>query len=195
MSIKPLWGNEKLAEAIKQGNITAFEFLFNQHYGALVGYITMYTKNQQLSEDIAQYSFISLWESRDNISTNFSPKNYLYTIAYNHYIDLYRKEKRKNALLEELRLENLYNRIEEDKDIFDLRLKKLGKIIEQLPPRCKEILILSRKRGLEYNEIAEKLKISPRTVEEQIRIAFKKIRKGFENGKFLLFFFRKVTNY
>ena len=146
----------------------------------MVSYITTFTQNRQQSEDIVQHSYITLWQKRDRLLKGTSPKNYLYTIAYNHYIDLYRKTVRKNNFLMELQMENLRNRIEEDYEVLDKRIAKLKQIIAQLPPRCKKILYLSRQRGLEHIEIAEQLNISHRTVEEQIRIAFEKIRAGFK---------------
>ncbi|MEE9361460.1 MAG: RNA polymerase sigma-70 factor [Cellulophaga sp.] len=179
MSIHSSMSNEELVTAIQQEDSAAFEFLFNQYYSPLVGYIITFTKNRQQSEDIVQHSYITLWQKRNRLLKDTSPKNYLYTIAINHYIDLYRKTVRENYFLMELQRENLHNRIEEDYEVFDKRIAKLKKIIAQLPPRCKEILYLSRQRGLEYVEIAEQLNISPRTVEEQIRIALKKIRAGF----------------
>lgn len=190
MSIYSSMSNEELVAAIQQEDSAAFKFLFNQYYGPLVGYITTFTQNRQQSEDIVQHSYITLWQKRDRLLKETSPKNYLYTIAYNHYIDLYRKALRKIDLLEELRLENLYNRIDEDRDFLDRRIAKLKNIIALLPPRCKEVLYLSRQRGLEYMEIAEQLNISPRTVEEQIRIAFKKIREAFaDDPTFLVLLF------
>ena len=173
--------NEELVAAIQQGDRGAFKFLFNKYYSPLVGYIMTFTQNHQQSEDIVQHSYITLWQKRDRLLKSSSLKNYLYTIAYNRYIDLYRKTVLKNDFLMELQMENLRNHIEEDYEVLNRRITKLKQIIAQLPPRCKEILYLSRQRGLEHIEIAEKLNISHRTVEEQIRIAFKKIRAGFEN--------------
>ena len=194
MSIYSSMSNEELVAAIQQTDSAAFKFLFNQYYSPLVGYITTFTQNQQQSEDIVQHSFITLWQKRDRLLKDTSPKNYLYTIAYNQYIDLYRKAIRKNDFLEELQIENLRNRIEEDQEFLNNRIARLRKIIERLPPRCKEILYISRQRGMEYIEIAEQLNISPRTVEEQVRIAFKKIRKSFEDDNLLLFLlFRTLT--
>lgn len=194
MVIYSTWSNEKLLLAIQNGNQSAFEFLFNQHYTHLVGYITTYTQDKQLSQDIVQHSFISLWNKRDQLKLKTSPKNYLYTIAYNRYIDLYRKKLRDDNLLRELCLENLRNNIEENRDVLEKRIAKLKTITEKLPPRCKEILYLNKQRGLDYKEIAEKLGISPRTVEEQIRIAFKKIRKGFKDSQVLFFITQKFFN-
>ena len=191
MSDYSSWNNKKLVDAIQKGDKMAFEFIFNLYYKPLLGYVTTFSKNREQSEDIVQQSFVSLWEKRNKLQKNISPKNYLYTIAYNNYIDFYRKEKRTNALLEDLLKENLQNRIDEDQEFLDNRILKLRKVIENLPPRCKEILYLSKQRGLEYLEISEKLKISPKTIESQIRLAFKKIRKEFENNNYILIFIKK----
>lgn len=191
MTMYDSWSSKELLKAIQSGDKKAFEFLFKKHYANLVGYITTYTQDGQLSEDIVQYSFIRLWNKRDKILIKSSPKNFIYTIAYNRYIDLYRKKKRDDNLLKELCLENLRNNVEENDEVVKARIIKLKKLIENLPPRCKEILYLNKQRGLDYNEIAEELKISPRTVEEQIRIAFKKIRKGFKESKILFILFKK----
>jgi len=181
--------NKELTKFIKNGDSNAFKLLFDKYYSGLVGFIDVHTQNRDLSEDIVQYSFMILWEKRSKLKDEASPKNYLYTIAYNRFVDLYRKKKRSNDLVEELLRENLKERIEEDSEFLEKRVTKLKKLIEHLPPRCKEILYLSKQRGLEHMEIAKKLKISNKTVEEQIRIAYKKIRKGFENeGLFFLFF-------
>ncbi|WP_375141560.1 sigma-70 family RNA polymerase sigma factor [Aestuariibaculum sp. M13] len=64
-----------------------------------------------------------------------------------------------------------------------------------LPPKCKEILELNKLRGLNYKEIAEKLNISEKTVENQMSVAYKKIRKGFENDRlFLPLILKKISN-
>jgi DNA-directed RNA polymerase specialized sigma24 family protein len=53
-------------------------------------------------------------------------------------------------------------------------------LVNVLPKHCKEIILLSKEGGLKNREIAEKLRISIKTVEAQMRIAVKKIREGFE---------------
>ena len=180
-----LLSNEELVVALQKGDELAFNFIFNQHYKLLVAFISINTKNKDQSEDIAQHSFISLWNARKSLHLDVSPKSYLYTIAHNQYIDQYRKSIRERDVIEELRLQNLQSFIEEDNEVVEQNIIRLKAIINELPPRCKEILIMSRQRGLDYNEIANELNISPRTVEEQIRIAFKKIRKVFKESNLL----------
>ena len=62
-----------------------------------------------------------------------------------------------------------------------LQLHKLHVAIDTLPSKCKEILKLNKFEGLQYEEIAAYLNLSPKTVEAQMRIAYIKIREAFEN--------------
>lgn len=176
----PFMDNEELVVALREGDELAFEFLFKNYYKPLLAFITTYTRNAEQAEDIVQQTFISLWHKKDDLKLKVSPKNYLYTIAYNQFVDHYRKSVRQSNFLEEFRLEFLRDSIHEDDELLEKRIVKLKAIIEKLPPKCKKILIMSRQQGLKYKEIATSLGISPRTVEEQVRIAFKKIRKAFE---------------
>lgn len=184
----------QLIEAICKDDEKAFKVLFSNYYKSLVGYITTFTNDVYLSEDIVQQAFIALWIKRHKIKIEKSPKSYLYSIAYNAYIDDVRKKKNESAFFSDLREAALREAILEDKEVLEIRIKKLKTIIDTLPPRCKEVFELNKLRGLKYAEIAIKLNISVKTVEAQMSIAFQKIRKGFEQDKLFLFFIQKKLN-
>ncbi|MEP1487731.1 MAG: RNA polymerase sigma-70 factor [Algibacter sp.] len=180
-------------EAVKKfraGEESAFKYLFNLYYDRLVTYIVTYTHDKMSSEDIVQQAFIDLWNDRDKLNELRSPKNYLYAIAYNRFIDSVNKNKRQNRLLDLVYENALRNRINEDTEQLDKRVEKMNRIIESLPPKCKEIILMNKIQGIKYKEIAGIMNISIKTVEAQMSIAFKKIRKGFEKDKLTLFFLR-----
>ncbi|MEC3907872.1 RNA polymerase sigma-70 factor [Tamlana sp. 2201CG12-4] len=178
-------------KALKSGDKSGFKCLFDRYYNLLVVFITSHTFNKLQAEDIVQQTFISFWENRDKLASDKSPKNYLYTIAYNKYIDSIKTKKKRSKLLEELWEISLRNRIAEDNEVQEKRIEKLKLIISNLPPKCQEIIRLNKVEGLKYKEIATQLDISIKTVESQIRIAFKKIRKGFKNESVFTLFFSK----
>ncbi|MEP5340875.1 MAG: RNA polymerase sigma-70 factor [Algibacter sp.] len=180
-------------EAVKKfraGEESAFKYLFNLYYDRLVTYIVTYTHDKMSSEDIVQQAFIDLWNDRDKLNELRSPKNYLYAIAYNRFIDSVNKNKRQNRLLDLVYENALRNRINEDTEQLEKRVEKMNRIIESLPPKCKEIILMNKIQGIKYKEIAGIMNISIKTVEAQMSIAFKKIRKGFEKDKLTLFFLR-----
>ncbi len=57
-----------------------------------------------------------------------------------------------------------------------VRIEKIHRAINQLPPKCRQIFMLSKMNGLSYIEIAEHLKISPKTVENQVIRGLKLLR-------------------
>lgn len=179
--------NKELVLKIKQGDHIAFKFIFKSIYSHLLAYVTTFTHDQQEAKDIVQNSFIILWNKRKELLEDSSLKNYLFTVAYNLYINQYRKNKFKLKVFNELKLEALNNRIPHDKTIQEQRSKKLVALIDKLPPRCKQIILLNKRDGLKYKEIAKTLNISVKTVETQMRIAYQKIRDGFKNKTFYLF--------
>ncbi|MFI1771462.1 RNA polymerase sigma factor [Thalassobellus citreus] len=183
--------DEFLLKAIKKDDNEAFKELFDKYYQQLVSYTITFTNDLSLAEDIVQQTFIILWEKRADFEINKSIKSYLYTVSHNTYIDYYRKLKRQDSFLDDLKYEALNRQTIEDNDLTEKRIKQLKAIIEELPPRCKEILLLNKTKGLKYSEIAKLLDISNKTVESQMRIAFKKIREGFEKGNILLLLFTK----
>jgi RNA polymerase sigma-70 factor (ECF subfamily) len=170
-----------LIEAIKQDDNSAFEELFNRHYKPLVAYINTFTNDIYLSEDIVQQTFITIWTQRNRLPLIKSIKNYLHTVSYHAFIDHYKKSKRNDAFFDDLKEKALRDSIDDDSELAERRILKLISIVDSLPPRCKEILRLNKIEGLKYIEISKKLDISVKTVESQMRIAFQKIREGFED--------------
>ena len=181
----------KIVRAIKKGDSNAFKELFKKYYDALVNYVRTYANDLQVAEDITQQVFITLWTERNSLQIDKSVKGYLYTTSYRAYIDYYRKTKRRDAFIDELKEKTLRDSILEDKEITENRINRLKSIINTLPPKCKEVVELHKLRGLKYQEIAERLNISKKTVESQMRIAYAKIREGFEKDNIIMFFVRR----
>ena len=183
----------KLISKIKKNDDIAFKLIFQKFYKPLLVFTKTFTHDEDKAKDIVQEAFIILWNKRKDLLENSSLKNYLFTIAHRLYIDQYRKDQYRNKVLDELKTSALKTRIHDDENEIQKKSKKLLMLVQNLPPRCKEILLLSKRDGLRYKEIALKLDISQKTVESQIRIAFQKIRAGYKNeGYFFVFFYRKI---
>ncbi len=172
--------SEELYNKILEDDTRHLKQLFDLYYNDLCIYIFQFTKDMADAEDIVQSIFVKLWTRKHRLKIKTSIKAYLFRSAYNHYIDQLRKEKRKNLFLQELQYQGLLAQIEEEESDQEEELNQLEKFINELPQKCKEILLLSKKEGLANKEIARCLNISVKTVESQISIAFRKIRKKFE---------------
>lgn len=184
MKEKLLW------KRIKQDDELALKELFDSHYKPLCSYAFQFTKHFGDAEDIVQNEFVKLWMRRNKFVIHTSIKAYLYKSVYHAFLQQTRKEKKKEAFFISLKYEALSYRIDEDDTVLSEKIERIKNLLELLPARCKEILLLSKRDGLQNKEIADKLGISVKTVESQISIAFKKIRKGFINSKIFLILFR-----
>lgn len=179
--------------ALKKGDKQAFKTIYDSNIIGLIAFINGYTKNKTQAEDIVQETFIKLWKVRETLDLNISLKSFLYKTAYNSFIDNYRKKQRELTMLDNWMYNRLMELTIEDEDIKGKKIIHMLKAIEALPPKCKEVFVLSKYEHLKYSQIAKKLNISIKTVEAQMGRAFSLIRKEFKGQDFLNFFlfFRK----
>lgn len=186
MSNELLYENEaEIIVRLRDDDREALKVIYEKHWQAL--YISAYNilKDKEACEDILQEIFIQLWQRRGTLNIKTSFTAYLFTATrYQvfHHI-------RKSAGRQEL-FENLEERFLTDAPDSLLNTKELQQIIqaavENLPEKCREIYKLSREQHLSYKSIAEQLQISPKTVENQIGIALKKLQDTI--NRFMVFF-------
>ena len=164
----------------------AFTTLFDTYYVPLCNYIYSLTKDRQQAEDIVQDTMFIVWESRNNIQSNLSIKNYLYKIAYNKFIDTYRGNKVHLSYVDEVKKTALDYFIDKEEDYISNKNAVVFAEIQNLPPKCREAFLLSKKQGLKYKEVAEELNISVKTVEIHISKALKRIRDKVKGASFTI---------
>lgn len=132
------------------------------------------------AEDIVQNVFIKLWEKRQELNPDHPLKGFLYKSVYNEFIDQYRKSKSVSRIEKEY-VEYLNTIVLKEESENTQRLINLvKKLIEDLPPKCKQVFMLSKKEGLTNIEISEHLNISIKAVEAQITKGFRVIRKKLD---------------
>ncbi len=154
-----------------------FEMLFNKHYEPLCAFVFGAVKDFDVCEEIVQNLFVSLWEKRKETNINTSIKSYLYQAAKNAALNQIKhigiKEKHKKYINETIAdVEQSYSHSIENKELADT----IQKAINKLPTECKKIFLMSRNDELKYKEIAEKLDISVKTVENQMGKALSRLR-------------------
>ncbi|WP_136467000.1 RNA polymerase sigma factor [Flagellimonas onchidii] len=191
-----LENQEDLISRVRSGDRGAYKIVYLHYYPKLRVYILNFTQDSYIAEDIAQEVLLKLWKKRKSLHLKKSINAYLYKLAYHEFYDLNKKKKKHANELEKLRysvLSELLSR--ENETDFQLRLQKVHKAIEELPPRRKEIFILCKKHGMRYKDIAQELGISIKTVENQMGKAMSEIRKKV-NSKLvaLLFLLSKRLN-
>lgn len=180
-----------LAELIKNGDEHAFEVYFKAEFGNIVYFAKQYVNDSGVATDIAQESFISLWENHEKIESAIHLRRYLFTIAKNKALNVLKSNP--------FKLHHTYSReitanvIALSKNTIDnqfdeLTLQKLiSKVYKNLPEGAKESFILNREYGLSYTEIAELKGMSVKKVEYRIKTALKYFKENLKD--YLLLFF------
>lgn len=172
--------NANLIFHLKKGNEQAYSFLVNCYNHRLCVYANSLINDKSLAEDIVQNVFIKTWEKRKFLIADFSIQSFLYKSVYNEYINQYRKN-RSVTLLEKKYIEALDTIVEEDYSVLERLYLMVQKEVQNLPPKCKNIFLLSKQEGLSNIEISEHLNVSLKTVEYHITKAFCLIRERVDS--------------
>jgi len=190
MKRKPLEDEHLMVKSLSNGNLLAFNTLFREYGRRLYQFAFGYFKSEAEAEELVQEVFTIIWEKREDLKEELSFKSYLFTIAFN----IIRKHFRYKAYLSEYLKSGLCfdpDMQTSEKITYDSLHKYLTELVNQLPARRKEIFIKSRFEGLSIKEIAEELKISHKTVENQLTDALRFIRFNLNKEilpVFLIFF-------
>lgn len=177
---------EKLSKEREQTTITGlrvrdrkvFARVYDLYWSRL--YVSAFNmlRNREQAEDVVQEVFAYLWNNAPDLRIK-SLNAWLFTAVRYQVFNVIRSGKVRE------RFESLLITEESTENIAELRLdhedirKSLAEGLNQLPPRCREIFLLSRFDYLTHREIAQKLNLSEKTVENQIAIALKRLRKIF----------------
>lgn len=153
-------------------SIAEFETSFRCYYRPLTMYALRYTENIDDAEDIVQQAFIDTWDKLNEGKNICNLKAYLYRTVRNNCLD-YRTPHAEEACEENCKEQEPS---EEEQIVRSERDAQLWTAIDRLPQKRKQIFLLAKRDGLSYQEIAEELNISIKTVENQIAAALKTLR-------------------
>lgn len=188
MSVRPTLSDQEILTLIGQDDRAAFSELYNRYWQAMYQAAWNVLRDQESCMEVIQEVFVWLWDHRSGLQISSLPA-YLRSAVKYKVTDILRSNRAREACfvnLDELDPANLLF-IEDP-----LELKELKTVISQmsakLPQRARLIFDLSRNEQLSNREIATKLGISEKTVENQITIALKKLRIAMGSVSVWLFF-------
>lgn len=176
--------------ALKNNNFPAFDYLYNLYKERLYGFAVGYLKSTEEAKGLVQNVFLKVWENRAELDEAKSFNAYLFTIAKNTILNHFRKKANEQSYIDHLKtnFDLFYNRTAEDIEYSDLE-EQVKKIVDLLPKRRREIYLMSRTEGFNNDEIAVKLNISRKTVENQITLATKVLREKLETANIIIILF------
>ncbi|MDD2307731.1 MAG: RNA polymerase sigma-70 factor [Prolixibacteraceae bacterium] len=172
------------AEAIRgmaDGDMSAYRFLFDHHFTDLCNFLLIYLHSKELSEEIALEIFTFIWEKRQTLQIKVTFKSFLFSSAKNRAISLYRKEQKKMFTTIDFG-QSVFNDDSSSQQLMENNELReiINTAINKLPEKSKQIYQLAWEENFSHKEIAEKLGITPKTVENHVGIALRKLRESLK---------------
>lgn len=166
---------------MKSDDQEAFDLLYRRYFAQLSHFAFRRLQDEKVTEELVMDVFFALWQQREALDSSGNLAGWLHATLRNKALHELRsravREKHMSAFA--LR-QSIATDAEEDKLDTQLLQEKIKQAIERLSPQCRQAFILSRYDHLSYNEIAERMGISVKTVEKHIGKAIGLLRKDFK---------------
>ncbi len=166
-----------MMNAIKSGDQFAFEQAYITFRAKVYGYFLKRTKSHEDALDLLQTTFLKLWKYRKSISDQFTPDQHIYHIARTVFIDHLRKQTRKKRVISahDVTAIETSPAVHQVND-FDVK-KRLHEALSTMPEVRQKVFKYSKLYGCSYEEIAEQLCISVKSVDNNLTKAIRQLRK------------------
>ena len=174
--------DELLHNAFAKDERKGLELLFQKYYAPLCSHAVRFVYSKQIAEDLVSEVFYQFYKTKSYQKIKTSFVSYLFTAVRNEAFTHLKREFGKNEsmdLVQENSLKN--NSVAPDAEVhFNQLFLKVNTIIGQLPSQCQKVFLLNRFENKRYQEIADELDISPKTVEVHISKALKILREALQ---------------
>ncbi len=169
-------------EPISQGDKQAFEQVFKSYYALLCRYAKSLVNDLDEAEEVVQNTFYIIWSKRETLEIKGSLKAYLYRAVHNDCLNKLKHLQIRKAHADHYKHTNsgAYEDTGKALQAKELR-QKIEQAIVTLPEQCGKVFRLNRFEELKYQEIAEQLNISVKTVENHMGKALKLMREQLKD--------------
>ncbi len=174
-----------LVAALRLDSHEAFVRIFRHYYPNLVLFASQFIPDRLACEDIVQNIFIKIWSERKELKIKTSLRSFLITLVQNMCLDHIRHNKVKSRYASELH-ETILSLSPEEHMFYSELNKAFDDALSRMNPTLRETLLLSRHEKLKYSEIAERLGVSRRTVEDRVSKAMKFLRDNLKDYIYLI---------
>ena len=178
--------DEELLLLLQGGDVRAFNEVYARYFPMLFRYAFNILREEEECSDAIQEIFVWIWENREKLEIG-SIKGYLLASVKYRMARIIHTSRRRAEILATNVEPDAFTLIDGDLEVKELK-KAIHDFVGALPQRAREIFLLSREQHCSNKEIAARLGISEKTVENQITIALKRLRADLPK-RFHLFFF------
>ncbi len=179
-SVQPETDDFTLMAQVREGCENAFCQLVERHQRPLLNFFARMGASHH-GEDLAQETFIRLWNYREKYKPSAKFTTFLYTLARHAWLDFVRRQIRFKLFSDRYREEVPSST---DGGLGQLRRKlDIQTALGRLSPKLREVLVLAVHQGLAYDEIAEILRIPLGTVKSRVFNALSTLQEMFHEDK------------
>lgn len=173
--------DRELLIRLSKGDEQAFALLYDRYYRPVVQFIQQLVKSPALAEDLAQETFISLWEAQQQFANVQSLRGYVFISARNHALNCLKRASSELAVKAEIihHFSALRNDTEEGM-LTQAYLDHFSRILETLPPQTRKVFRLCRDQQYSYEDVARRLGISRNAVKKHMVRSMKTLRSAAE---------------
>ena len=183
----------KLADQLKSGSRHAINDIYSAYNSRLYRFALGYLKSEEDARDVIQEVFIRLWNNRNELKNDTNIEAFLFTLAKNTVISLFRKKISEKDYLEHLRHLVVKNSSDTENQVdYKLLSEKVKQLISKLPEQRRRIFLLSKEKGYPNKSIAEELHISVKTVEDHLTKARKFLKTNLDEYGLLAILFYEM---
>jgi len=178
MVVKEIYNEESLLIRITEGDSNAFNILFHQNKNKVYTYAIKVLQSELYAEEVVQDVFMKIWINREALLGIDNFGGYLRIMTRNHALTALKKIALENQI-NSSKFKNWSEAHSDTENNITFRETRviLDKAIDHLTPQQKVIYTLCHEQGLKYNEVAQKLNISPLTVKTHMGNALQSIRR------------------
>lgn len=159
--------NRALIQRLSKGEVKAFDVLFEKYSQRLYAFAFKYLKSDVEAEGLVQEVFIKIWNKREQLDVDKSFHSYLFTIAFNRIKKHFEKRQLIYGMVDVLAPE-IADDSTEKSILYRSILHQVIDLLNELPDKKRKIFEMSRFEGLPTKEIAKKIGLAPKTVDNQI---------------------------
>jgi len=172
--------DKDLLDGIIRSDVPSYEAIYVRYYSRLLSFVKGMLKDSSRAEDVTQNVFMKLWAGRESLDASLSLRNYLFVLAKNEILNIFRSKGHTAMTYSDTLPESRQTAPSVESAIeYAETNRAISRIIDSMPERRREVFLMSRYQHRSVDEIASTLNLSPRTVEKHIELALKEIRRNF----------------
>ncbi|MFV0591720.1 MAG: RNA polymerase sigma factor [Draconibacterium sp.] len=181
--------NKQVQRLISDDKLVINE-LYEQYSPKIYHFALGYLKSEPDALDIVQEVFINLWDKRKKLKKDSNLNAYLFSIAKNAVISVFRKKLSEKQYLEELKGKVVISAVDTESRVnYDMLSEKIAQLVDQLPPQRKRVYFLNKEKGYSNQLVADELGISVKTVEDHITKARKFLKDNLKEYGYIALLF------